>query len=90
MWHSKWEKDGRGDSVPMAAVDARSLVPVSDEIGGVVTIWVAVPPTTCSTVSGSPPCRSQSTLAHRVSARAKSYRLRKGVWRILVGYERAN
>ena len=36
MWHSKWEKDGRGDSVPMTAVDARTLVPVSDEIGGVV------------------------------------------------------
>ena len=30
------EKVNRGDTLPVAAVDARSVVPVSDEIGGVV------------------------------------------------------
>ena len=30
------EKVNLGDTLPVAAVDARSVVPVSDEIGGVV------------------------------------------------------
>jgi hypothetical protein len=36
MRYRKPEKVDLGDTPPVAAVDARSLVPVSDEIGGVV------------------------------------------------------